>query len=162
MHHDDPAAASEATSPPTYKPDSHIALDRIVYDSLRPASAGLEVLYTILALSHALVLPKAPSVPMTLMAGGSAGAFAGLYYLLGRKQFPLSWAHPIGMVVFALVLLNSLLYLDLTFEPYQSTNFALLILGAGCLFPAQKLVCCICIVSGGELVLHRLVCSPLS
>jgi len=62
-----------------YKPDFQLALDRIVYDSVRPASAALGILYAILSVSHGLVLPRAMAIPMVILAAGSAGALWGLY-----------------------------------------------------------------------------------
>jgi hypothetical protein len=133
-----PAAASDASCSEPPKPDFYTAFDRIVYDSLRPASAALGVLYVILAVSHALTQPEVVAVPMTIVASGSAGALGGLYYLLGRRQFPLNYANPLGMIVFAVALLNSVMHLGLTFEPRQSTNFALVIVGAGCFFLRRR------------------------
>jgi len=110
------------------------ALDRIVYDSLRPVSLGAGLLFAILAFSHAIVLPKIEAVPMTITAALSAGALSGFWYLLGRRALPLSLANALGAGVFGVAWLNAILHLLLTFEPRQSTNFALLIIGAGCFF----------------------------
>ena len=110
------------------------AFDRIVYDSVRPVSAALVLLFTFLAVCHAILLPRGVAVPMTILASLSACVLAGLYYFLGQQQLPLRYAHPIGIGVFALALLNSHMHLGLTFEARQSTNFAILIIGAGCFF----------------------------
>ncbi len=133
-----PAVASEAPSSEPYKPAFYIALDRIVYDSLRPVSAALAILFTFLAVSHAILLPKGVAVPMTLVASFSACVVGGLYYVLGRQQLPLRYAHPLGICIFALALLNSVIHLGLTFEARQSTNFALLTIGAGCFFLRRR------------------------
>ncbi|HEY6293860.1 MAG TPA: hypothetical protein VI455_20085 [Terriglobia bacterium] len=129
-----PDVTSGALSVVDGRPDFHAALDRTAYESLRPASAALALLFAILALSHVIILPKTVAVPLATVAGLSACALGGLRYLLGQQQLPFRRVNPIGIGISSLVLLNALLHLVLTFEPRQSTNFALLIIGAGLFF----------------------------
>ena len=120
--------------PPAGEPRCQAALDRIVYDTIRPVSLGAGLLFAILALSHAVILPKGVALPMAITAGLSACTLGGLWYFLGRRELPLSFANLIGAGVFGVAWFNAVLHLLLTFDPRQSTNFALLIIGAGCFF----------------------------
>lgn len=110
------------------------ALDTVMRDSLRPLATGLSVLYAVFAVSHRWTLPPTVAGIMTLVATATAIMLLGLSLLLLRWSVPTRWAHPIGVGVAGLVLINSLLHLFLVSEPQQTTNLMLLAVGAGCLF----------------------------
>jgi PAS domain S-box-containing protein len=110
------------------------ALNAVMAASLRPVSVVFTILFTVLAASHALVLSSPVAEPMTLLAAGTAVSFLSLYLVLGWRAASDAWAHPLGAGMAALVLLNCLLPLTLLFEPIQTTNLMLFLVGVGCLF----------------------------
>jgi len=112
--------------------------DTVVRDSLLPVAGGLSVLYFILAVSHALLLPKPIAVPMSLVALGTAIAFMALRAALRRWQMPALWAHPVGAACAGLVFFNCLLHLYFVPEPQQTTNLLLLIAGIGFIFLSTR------------------------
>lgn len=114
--------------------DLRTARNTIFRDSLLPLSAGLSALYAIFAVSHALLLPDAIALPMSLLAAGTSIMLFVLRLFLGRSPLPPQRAHPVGAIIAALALVNSLLHLYLTAEPMQTTNLVLLAIGAGFLF----------------------------
>jgi PAS domain S-box-containing protein len=103
-------------------------------DTLPQIAAGLGALYVVFAVSHALVLPVNIAMPMSLAAAATALVFFSLRFFLGRSLLPERWAHPLGAIMAGLILANCLLHLYLTAEPMQTTNFVLLVIGAGFLF----------------------------
>ncbi|HEY1015355.1 MAG TPA: ATP-binding protein [Herpetosiphonaceae bacterium] len=113
--------------------DLQPALEAVVLDSLRPASAGLAAIYVLFAASHLALLPPAAAPIMASLAGGTALLLAALRVGLGRRQPPTRLAHPLAIGVLLLVLINSLAHIALLAEPQQTTNIGLLIIGAGCL-----------------------------
>jgi signal transduction histidine kinase len=110
------------------------ALDATVRDSLRPVAVGLGVLFAVLAVSHALVLPRAVAPVMVSLAAGTAAVLLGLSVLLNRWTVPLRRVNPLGAAIAGLALLNSLVHLYLVSEPKQTTNLLLLVVGAGFVF----------------------------
>ena len=114
------------------------ALDATVRDSLRPVSTGLGVLFAVLAVSHALVLPRAVAPVMVSLAAGTAAALLGLRVWLNRWTVPFQWVNPLGAAIAGLALLNSLAHLYLVSEPKQTTNLLLLVVGAGFVFLSAR------------------------
>ena len=114
--------------------DLRKAFNFIVREALSPVALGLGVLYLIFAISHPLVLPPPVAMPMSLAALTTATLLLLIRYFLSRSLPAERWAHPLGAVIFLLVLLNSLLHLFLTAEPMQTTNLILLVIAAGFLY----------------------------
>lgn len=114
--------------------DLQAALNKVLQQSLLPVAMGLSVLYFILALCHALMLPKLIATPMSLVALGTGIALALLRWALQRWPLDERWAHPLGAGIAGIVLLNCLLHLYYIPEPQQTTNLLLLIIGAGFIF----------------------------
>ncbi len=111
----------------------HAALDRVVGDHLRPIALSLVPLYGIYAVAHALTLPRAVALPMTLFAVVTALLLAGIAWVCGRGPFTAQNAHPVAALILMLVLVNSFAHLVLTGEPRQTTNMMLLVVGTGVL-----------------------------
>src|SRR5881628_2538042 len=86
------------------------ALDAIAQRSLEPATAGLAVLFALLAVAHPFVLPEGARSPMSLLAAAT------------------------GAGIVLLVLANCLLHVYLTAELRHTTTLLLLLMGAGSLF----------------------------
>jgi signal transduction histidine kinase len=137
-------------------------LDAVVGESLRPVAVGLGVLYAVLAVSHALVLPSAVAVPMIILASVTCATLLALRYVLGRWAVPAQWAHPIGVGIAGLVLLNSLLHIFLTAEPRQTTNLMLLVVGLGFLFLSLRWLALVLLaaIAGWGLVVWQSPPSP--
>jgi len=130
VNHSAPAAENMQLA----EADLRQALNFIVREALSPAALGLGVLYLIFTVSHPLVLSTPIAVPMSLAAAATAMVFFAIKFFLNRRLLPEQWVHPVGAVMFLLVLINSLLHLFMTAEPMQSTNLVLLVIGAGFLF----------------------------
>lgn len=128
---DSPIGDSSRDAPPDER-TLRAALDLHVLQSMRPLMGGLAIFYVFLAVSHTLVLPPAIAPRMTALALGTALALLGARYALQRRPVDPRWAHAIAAVVYGLALFNSLLHLYLLPEPHQSTNIALVMIGAGC------------------------------
>jgi signal transduction histidine kinase len=120
------------------------ALDQVVLDSLRPVAVGVGALYAFFTIAHVLLLPPNIAVILSPIAAMTVVAMVGLYVTLGRRLVPSRWAHPLGAVVAAFVLLNTLLrlYIDLRISPesgpLQTSNVMLLIVGAGVLLLSAR------------------------
>lgn len=123
---------------PVKSSELRAALDATVRDVLRPILVGLGSLLLLLAISHALVLPRTIAPVMVSLAAVSGAALLGSSAALGRWPVPSRWAHPVAGAVAALCLLNSLVHIYLVAAPQQTTNLLLLIIGAGFLFHSSR------------------------
>ncbi|MEW6296944.1 MAG: ATP-binding protein [Thermodesulfobacteriota bacterium] len=114
------------------------ALDTIAYDSLGPVALGLSGLYAFFTFTHLVVLPAGIAPLMSATAAGTALVLLSLALVLRARPLPVSWAHPVGAGIAALVLLNSLLLLGFLDEPRQTTNVMLLVIGVGLFFLSPR------------------------
>ena len=105
-------------------------------ESLRPLTAGLGVLYGVLALGHALLLHEDIASTLALSALLTAVLLFGFYILLRRQPLPIAWVSPFGAIIAGLVLANTLLHLYLTEQPEQTTYLMLLLLVAAFFLPS--------------------------
>jgi signal transduction histidine kinase/CheY-like chemotaxis protein len=110
------------------------ALDATLARSLPPAATGLGFLYAVFAVSHLCLLPRGVAAPMGALAAVTAVVLLALPWYLPRRSPPDRWSHAIAAGVAGLVLINSLLHFIFVPEPHQSTNFLLLVVGAGFFF----------------------------
>src|SRR5712692_2181344 len=125
------------------------ALDAIAQRNLEPATAGLAVLFALLAVAHPFVLPEGARWPMSLLAAATAAALGTLCYGLRRWRLALRHAHPVSAGIVLLVLANCLLHVYLTAELRHTTTLLLLLVGAGSLFVSSAWFA---LVVGGTLV----------
>ncbi len=107
------------------------ALDADLRDSLPALALILGALFTLLAISHAFVLPRNIAGVMVSLAALTALLNFGLAWALRRWRLPSRWAHPLATAAALLALFNALLHLHLTADPLQTTNVILLIIGVG-------------------------------
>ena len=147
---------------PLSEADWRTTRNAVVRDSLLPVAAGLSVLYIVIAVSHALVLPKPAAAPMSLVALVTGTAFMALRAALRRWQMPAPWAHPVAAALAGLVLVNCFLHLYFVPEPQQTTNLLLLIVGAGFLFLSTRwlAVAILTTLAGWALLVWRAPPSP--
>lgn len=107
------------------------ACNGAVRDTLPTASLILGVMYALLSVSHYLMLPQPMGTTMSLSAAVSAFLLLGLWGILQRTPIALRAAHPLGLMITAVVLINSTLHLYGVGDVKHSTNFMLLITGLG-------------------------------
>lgn len=107
------------------------ALNADLRDSLPVLALILGALFTLLAISHAFVLPRAIAGVMVSLATMTALLNFGSAWVLRRWLLPARWAHPLAAALALLALFNALLHLYLTADPLQTTNVILLIIGVG-------------------------------
>lgn len=110
------------------------AFDSIVNQSLRPVTLWLSGLYVLIALAHRAMLPPTVAPLMIATAAISATVLLVLYVALGYWPHPVRWAHAISAGIAGIVFLNSMLHLYLLASPEHTTNFILLVIGAGSIF----------------------------
>lgn len=115
-----------------YQPsaDDHPSIDHFVHAALRPVAAALSGLYFVFSLSHALLLSGSQAMLLSALALATCLICALIAWRAPRLA-P-GWAHPLAAALSGLVLLNSVIHLALSHTPRQSTNLALLMVGAGC------------------------------
>ncbi|MDT8368331.1 MAG: ATP-binding protein [Longimicrobiales bacterium] len=110
------------------------ALDEIVHTSLRPVSAGLGLLFTLLVGAHASGLEGVARDTMMPTAGFVAVAIGLIWWMLTRDRLPIERAHAVAGIIGLLVLAHSLVQLLVLPEPDQASFLFLTVLGAGILF----------------------------
>jgi PAS domain S-box-containing protein len=113
---------------------SRAALDRAVYDGLRPSSLCLGLLFLFFAVAHRVVLPPDPARPLSALASLSAIAFLALWGILRRRELPVAWAHPLAFAMASVALANGALHLQLLEEPSQAAYLILIVVGCGLVF----------------------------
>lgn len=109
-------------------------LQRTLRDSLGPTGLGLFIGMLLLIISHQIFLPAEIAASMTVSAGVCALFFLIGYLLARSRRIPLQAANPLGLAGVALLSANSLLHLYLSGDPAQTTNMALVLIGAGIFF----------------------------
>lgn len=120
-------------------PDDHTQreLATMFRDSLLPISLFLAGLYTFFALLHVTTLGDSARSTMLLAAFGGVAAFLAVALTIYKGRLPVSYSGMAGLFIFAVVLTNSALHMWLEQEISQSTNFALLFVGAGLFFASR-------------------------
>jgi signal transduction histidine kinase/membrane protein implicated in regulation of membrane protease activity len=110
---------------------SREALNADLRDSFPALALILGALFTLLAISHAFVLPRDIASVMVSLAALTALLNFGVAWALRHRVLPSRWAHPLATADALLALFNSLLHLYLTADALQTTNVMLLIIGVG-------------------------------
>ncbi len=124
------SALADRPSLPSAKPEEmRSALDAIVLQSISPVAAWLGLLYAALVFLHWLILPPGIAQQMSLLAACTAATLIVVRLVSRRQKIPRAWAYPLGALIVALVLVNSLVQIALTGEIYQTTNVMLVIAG---------------------------------
>ena len=107
------------------------AYAQVVRDGLRPLARGLAVLYVLFAVAHRFFVPEPTGSILALAAAVSAVVLLATAVALARRPPAPRWANAIAFGIGALILANCTLHLELTHQPRQTTNLALVLLGAG-------------------------------
>lgn len=127
-------AAVSSSVPPDY---IQTQLKHSFTENIRPVGYGLSFLYLFFAVAHPYAL-GARALPLVVLAISSAIVFA----LIAFRVNPLTLSDPgatlVSLVYVFLVLANSVTHLLLTGDPKQTTNFMLLIVGAGSFYLSRR------------------------
>lgn len=107
------------------------AYDAVVLEGLPPITIGFSLLYTVFAIGHQVLLPRALARPLTLTAVIVIVLLLALTYFVKSKRLSLTWVHPTATAVLLVVMFSILQHIHLSGEPRQTTNLMLLIAGAG-------------------------------
>ncbi|MBI2682262.1 MAG: PAS domain S-box protein [Acidobacteriales bacterium] len=114
-------------------PEMDSRLDSIMRSSLVPVAWTLAALYLVFAAAHTQVLAPALADIMVPVALTTALLLAGVAIALVKLPIVARHSHVTACFVLLLVLVNCALHLYLSGDPDRSTNFILLLLGAGLL-----------------------------
>ncbi len=113
-------------------------LARAVLDSLSPVGLALGGLYIVLAPAHLVVLdePIAATMAATALVSGLACLALGLHW----RIYPPDQlrARPLLALLLGIALGNSAFHMALDPDPHQTTNFALIAIGSGCLVLSHR------------------------
>jgi len=112
-------------------------LECTLRDSL--VSLGLFSLMLLLAISHPIFLPPEIAPTMTVSAAVCALFFLTVYLLVRSRRVSERLTNPLGLAGGVLLSLNRLLHLYLSGDPAQTTNMALVLIGAGIFSGALRL-----------------------
>lgn len=104
--------------------------------SLRPLTAGLGVLYLVLAGGRALMFDAEIASPLALSALLTSVLLFGFHILLRRQRLPTAWAYPFAATLAGLVLADTLLQLYLAEQPEQTAYLMLLLVGVAFFLPS--------------------------
>ncbi len=119
---------------PLEKQYIHSSLGSILRDNLPTICFLLAGLYLVLFLGHLSLLMGATKWWMASIAFLSAVVFFVSAFLTKKIYISPELAHPIATGLGIIVLGNCVAQLAFTGEPWQTTNFSLLVVGASCLF----------------------------
>ncbi len=129
-HPPSPETGNASEAPPSateFRQACDVAVARIL-----PLVVGLlAAFYVVVAFSHPFVVPAPAALPLAVGAGLSALALGVVWLALRRREVPLRLAQPVMALLVLLALANSALHLGLVPEPRQTTNFLILMAGAG-------------------------------
>ncbi len=117
--------------------EKRVLLNQYVLTSLRPVCLGLAPLYLLFTVSHFFLLEPPLKLILSSVALLSSFLLLSLYFLLGRFSLAPRYANAAAAGIVGIALVNSLLHLALSFEAEQSTNLALILIGAGVLLMSR-------------------------
>ncbi|MGC9363324.1 MAG: PAS domain-containing protein [Fidelibacterota bacterium] len=109
-------------------------LNAMVLKDLKPVSLVLALLYLFFAISHYIFLRGQLQLILTLTAAVTVFLLLLINLALQKFDIPAGSAHPLGLLIALIVLLNGILHLYLADDPLHTTNLALILLGCGFLF----------------------------
>jgi sigma-B regulation protein RsbU (phosphoserine phosphatase) len=108
-------------------------LNKTMRDSIGPVSLCMALVYVALGVSHLAMLTGEQSQIMTPLAFSAAAILAVQGIWVYRWPVPPEIAHPLGMVILLVSLVNCTAHLIVTDDLRHSTNFALLLIATGSL-----------------------------
>ncbi len=119
-------------APPLTYDKLHLAFNRSLSSALFYVATGVAFMYAGLSIGHALTLPAHYRMTLTI-AAVTAMLVQGTIALYGwRHPFPPRFAHAIGTLILATLIVNSAMHLGLSGEEKHASNLALIIVSAGC------------------------------
>ncbi len=134
------ATTDSKSTPPTQSvPPEYIAnhLTRSFGESVRPVGYGLSFLYLFFALAHPYTL-GARAKPLVIMAISTSIVLALIAFRVEVRNPSTLTGTLVSLLYVCLVLANSATHLLITADPKQTTNFMLLIVGAGSFYLSRR------------------------
>jgi signal transduction histidine kinase/CheY-like chemotaxis protein len=126
------------------------ALEVIVRDSLRPVTGGLVVVYAVVAVAHALFLPREATFVLSVGAAVLIGALLAGWLFLRRVTVPASLGNPIVALIIVALEIFSLVRLIAVPEIPNALSQPLLVVGAACFLLSRNwLLFVVFAVNGG-------------
>ena len=114
-------------------------LEHISRRGIRPIAGGLGLMFLSGVPAIVLMLPPGPATVVSALAATVVGLFmAGLWIVLGRRQIPPAWGHAAATGIVILVAAYLTLRGNLQPDGQQTTNFMLLVVGAGALILSTR------------------------
>lgn len=92
---------------------------------------ALIILYSIFSLAHFFLLPPSVSLVMVPLASGATVLFVLVWYKLKKGAITSNRAHRLSGCLAAVMLVNCLVHMFLTQDPYITNNIALLVIACG-------------------------------
>ncbi len=116
--------------PPELSPDPQVRYDAAAARTVLPAAFFLGLLFGLLALLHPLLVGGEAGLIMSAVAAVSAALLLALAWAARRQRITTNGTVVLVMV-FLILITNSALHLYLSQEEWQTTNFMLIVIGAG-------------------------------
>lgn len=122
------------------EPEVQRAFAEILMGAMTPVSIGLVVVYAVLAVGHSFYLEEAgvKRVMVALSGGSVLFLIVANRWVAWQRPVPERWAHLLAAAFAGVVLVNSLVHLELSRDPLQTTNLMLLLVGCGFFFLSRR------------------------
>ncbi|MBI4750524.1 MAG: response regulator [Acidobacteria bacterium] len=120
-------------SPPGSNHHLKNALDAVVWEWIPYVSIGLCAFYYFVAVLHWWFVPPPSSRYLSTVALISGILLTVVLGAHRRNTIPVAWSQPVGVGIFLLPVINSLLHLWFVPEAKHTTNLLLTLIGSGCL-----------------------------
>lgn len=108
------------------------ALNVIALDMVRPVLGGLALVYIVVAIGHAVLLPADSRVPLLISVIVLLAVLVGLRSVLGRIKLPPYWGNRLLALSIVLISLFSMIRLAVVPEIPNAISQPLLVVGAAC------------------------------
>jgi signal transduction histidine kinase len=134
------------------------ALDVITRDSLRPVAGGLVIVYAVVAVAHALFLPRESIFALSVGAAILIAVLIGCWLFLRRVTLPAGWGNPGLAALVVLLALFSLVRLIVVPEIPNALSQPLLVVGGACFLLSRNwLLFIVFTVNGGWILTAWLI-----
>jgi len=109
-----------------------------VWNTFTYVAAVVAALYAVFTVSHFLFLD--PAIRLIMMGTAATSCLICLATFVYLKQRPVrhALAHPLALLITAIITLNSGMHLYLSGEPNETTNFVLVLLGCGIFYYSTR------------------------
>jgi len=108
------------------------ALNVIALDMVRPVLGGLALVYIVVAIGHAILLPASSRIPLLVSVIILIAVMVGLRFALGRVRLPAYWGNRLLALSIVLISVVSMIRLAVVPEIPNAISQPLLVVGAAC------------------------------